>query len=421
EAGIKCIATDEEILLQSSTGGSHQRDEIVFCPCVARDGANEVSMVFRDTGISNAVSFRYANMPGDVAAESLAKDVNGILDAVKEHRGDHIVSIILDGENPWPYYPDGGKKFLTGVYSLLVSSNGVELVTIGDYLERHKHRVEIKELYSGSWINHDFKKWIGSEQKNKAWSYLERVRKDLFSFSKQDKRSLEELYISESSDWFWWYDEFGTELNFVFDDLFRMHLANIYKINGKKVPAFVEEPIYDKGLLTGAGDVPPIMIPPVIDGKITTDFEWVSAHVVKTRSLSMEMVRTDAVVEEIGYGMDRENLYIMVRPGKNFNKEERYTLQISSASPIRVLIEIPFGKKGKGMATAWDIEMSKEKNINFTTFMFDDVAEMKIPFARLGAEANDEVNFRINVKKNDDIVETWPTVGFFKIIAPGKA
>jgi alpha-amylase/alpha-mannosidase (GH57 family) len=126
-------------------------------------------------------------------------------------------------------------------------------VTIGEYVRKHRPNGRIKRLASGSWIYGNFKKWIGSPQKNMAWEYLKRTREDLFQVKNPDKRALEELYIAEGSDWFWWYDEFGTELNFIFDELFRLHLANIYKIIGKKAPAYIKESICGKNIGSTSG------------------------------------------------------------------------------------------------------------------------------------------------------------------------
>ena len=67
------------------------------------------------------------------------------------------------------------------------------------------------------------------------------------SLKNPPKEALEELYIAEGSDWFWWYDEFGSELNFVFDELFRTHLANIYKLIGREAPQSLKEPMFGLG------------------------------------------------------------------------------------------------------------------------------------------------------------------------------
>ncbi|MBD3426509.1 MAG: glycogen synthase GlgA [Candidatus Omnitrophica bacterium] len=244
EEGVGWIATDEGILLESFKGEDLLREELIYKAYTAREDGRSIDILFRDINISNAISFRYANMPTKKACADMIRDINCIYKNVSRQEGEHVVSVILDGENPWPYFPDGGKDFLSQIYKRLSSCKSLEMVTMDGYLETHKERREIPELYSGSWINRDFSKWIGSPQKNKAWDYLEKARRELFAEKDPPKEALEELYISEGSDWFWWYDDFGSELNFVFDELFRMHLANIYRLMKRNIPHHLEEPIH---------------------------------------------------------------------------------------------------------------------------------------------------------------------------------
>ena len=243
DAGIKWIATDEGILLESFRGQDLSREELIYKVFRAENGKSGIDIVFRDIHLSNAISFRYSNMAAKKASHDLCRDIAGIKKAVSSRGGEHLVSIILDGENPWPYYSGGGRDFLRALYSDLSGMSGIEVVTIGGYLGSNKERTAIPELYSGSWIDRNFRKWIGSPQKNKAWEYLEKARAHLFSSKNICDEALEELYIAEGSDWFWWYDEFGTELNHVFDDLFRLHLSNMYKLIGQTVPHYLEVPV----------------------------------------------------------------------------------------------------------------------------------------------------------------------------------
>ncbi len=239
DEGIKWIATDEGILLKSFKKDHIPREDLIYRAFTAEEEGRKIDMVFRDINLSNAISFKYAHMPAKKAAAELVKDIEHIARSGEER----LVSVILDGENPWPYYADGGRKFLFRMYNRLSSCKDMKLVTVSEYLENYKERKKIARLHPGSWIDHSFDKWIGSPQKNKAWQYLKKAREDLLSYDSPSKEALEELYIAEGSDWFWWYDDFGTELNFIFDELFRMHLRNIYTLMGKEVPLYLNEPI----------------------------------------------------------------------------------------------------------------------------------------------------------------------------------
>jgi starch synthase len=243
EEGIKWIATDEGILLESFKGKDIPREELVHKAYTVEEKGKKIDMVFRDINISNAISFMYAHMSPKKAVADLFRSMTDIRKAVEAYEGEHITAIILDGENPWPYYPDGGHKFLSDTYRQLLSSRQFELVSIGEYLGSRKERKKIGRLSSGSWIDRNFSKWIGSPQKNKAWEYLKDARKELFSSGQPGPEALEELYIAEGSDWFWWYDDFGSELNFIFDELFRLHLSNIYALAGRETPRHLSEPI----------------------------------------------------------------------------------------------------------------------------------------------------------------------------------
>jgi alpha-amylase/alpha-mannosidase (GH57 family) len=245
--GIKWAATDEAILLESVKDARIPRGELIYKPYTAVQDGRELAMVFRDVNISNAISFNYSNMSAEDASMDLFNNKIRIKWAMESKKGDHIAAIILDGENPWPYYPNYGKDFLSRMYELLSSYRSVETTTIGEYIESHEKRRKIKKLASGSWINANFRKWIGSTQKNRAWELLREAREFLYSLKNPPKEALEELYIAEGSDWFWWYDEFGSELNFVFDELFRTHLSNIYKLTGKEAPDPLKTPMFGLG------------------------------------------------------------------------------------------------------------------------------------------------------------------------------
>ena len=248
KSGIKWIATDEGILLESFRGQGISRDDLVYRTFTAGNGDDKVDIIFRDINISNAISFRYSRIHSQKAAEALISDIHGIQMAVSSSKGGRVLSVILDGENPWPYYSDGGREFLRETYRQLSVMKDVETLTVGECLEASSDRTHIPELYSGSWIDRNFKKWMGSPQKDRAWEYLEKARKALFSADDPPPEALEELYIAEGSDWFWWYDEFGTELNLIFDELFRLHLANIYTLIGRSVPHYLEEPMPESPL-----------------------------------------------------------------------------------------------------------------------------------------------------------------------------
>ena len=86
------------------------------------------------------------------------------------------VTIILDGENAWEYYPRSGREFLRRFYDTLQREPGVEAVTISEAIARHQRFHPFNSLVPGSWINANFNVWIGAPEDNKSWDYLYHAR-----------------------------------------------------------------------------------------------------------------------------------------------------------------------------------------------------------------------------------------------------
>ncbi len=125
EAGIEWIATDEEVLASSTEGwvsrdshGHMQNPQMLYRPWLAGKKDAELQMVFRDHAMSDLIGFQYQRSTPQQAADDMIGRLLEIGRAV-EHQNDNrpaLVPIILDGENCWEYYPDGGVGFLRTLY-----------------------------------------------------------------------------------------------------------------------------------------------------------------------------------------------------------------------------------------------------------------------------------------------------------------
>src|SRR5204862_488924 len=96
---------------------------------------------------------------------------------------------------------------------------------------------EIGSIFPGSWIDANFYIWIGHDDDRRAWSQLAEAREAVGAQNPADidptalARAREEVFIAEGSDWFWWYgDDHSSEHDLEFDDLFRRHLRNVYRL-----------------------------------------------------------------------------------------------------------------------------------------------------------------------------------------------
>ena len=93
----------------------------------------------------------------------------------------------------------------------------------------------LDRIFPGSWINANFDVWIGAEEDNQAWTQLLRARQTYDAGHQrrpeaQRQMAFEELLIAEGSDWCWWYGpEHDSANRPEFDQLYRSHLANVYR------------------------------------------------------------------------------------------------------------------------------------------------------------------------------------------------
>ena len=330
DVGVEWIATDEEILM-ASTGGRVSRDphghlrhpELLYRPWLAADGDRQLQMVFRDHGLSDLIGFQYQRADSMVAAMDLLGRVEAIGRAVEPLNNGHpsLVPIILDGENCWEYYHDGGVSFLRTLYQEAARRPAIQPVRIGDHLRQHPATDRIERLFAGSWISHNFAIWIGHDEDRTAWDHLHEARERLKQVAKDNhttnkipadkmKQAWEELFIAEGSDWFWWYGpEFGSAQDKLFDRLFRTHLQNIYTLLGETYPARLNQPIKQNGHRR-LHTLPTELLRVKVDGKATF-FEWNSAGRYEAGSERGTMAQvTDGVLRRVYLGCDRARLLV---------------------------------------------------------------------------------------------------------------
>jgi len=257
--GIDWVATDEDILFQSLSmhdikykGRGIFDRRMIYRPYNFKHGMRHITMIFRDKNLSDMISFAYNSWNPVDAARDLIGHLNRIAENLRRDTEKALITIVMDGENAWEYYEDNGRKFFETLYSELDQQKDVYSTTVSDFIKIDPPKRVLSDVYPGSWIDHNFRIWIGEEQDNVSWEYLDRVRKDLVKFTKEfhkdPKRdgaklanAWRELYIAEGSDWNWWYGgkaHVGSDNPF--DELYRTHLRNVYKFLKKPIPDFLK-------------------------------------------------------------------------------------------------------------------------------------------------------------------------------------
>src|SRR6266446_4223365 len=321
--GIKWMATDEGVLGRS-TGVFFQRDgngrlpahlaERLYNIHRYENGQTAMHIVFRDHTISDLIGFVYSGMDPREAAHHLLRNIKEAAQPVLAHGRDAVVSVILDGENAWEYYPKSGREFLRRFYDALQREAGLEPVTVSEAIARHRTVSPLKSLAPGSWINANFNVWIGAPEDNRAWEYLHHAREfyaQHAAHASEAQRALafEEILIAEGSDWNWWYGpEHHSANDRDFDELYRKHLSNVYQALGASPPDYLSQPI------TG-GEVRPAFTPqtayihPRVSGDKIRYFEWMGAAIFTADQRAGAMHGKQFLLDSVYAGIDSAFVY----------------------------------------------------------------------------------------------------------------
>ncbi|ALA60134.1 glycoside hydrolase family 57 protein [Nitrospira moscoviensis] len=425
-AGLRWLATDEGVLARSleQSGRAWHRPQALYRPYRVGEAGGELTIVFRDRELSDAFGFVYHKTDPDSAADDVLRRLRTIIHDVPQER--LLIAVILDGENPWEHYHDGGERFLSLLYGAFANQAldregriRVQASTMSDALAAGPPAEHLPMLHSGSWINQDFKIWIGHHEDNRAWDLLGHTRTRLVDLAPslpadRAEAAWDELYAAEGSDWFWWYgDDFDTDFKHEFDRLFRTHLRNVWLHLGLTPPADLHQPISVTRHLEGDRIIQPLrLLDPALDGVVTDFFEWRGAGSIDTQPPLGAMWRADRLFTAIRFGWNREQLFLRLDPGDGMQARTggvvvaitlqtaertfRLTFSPAPSDPARFMLSEAIG------AEVWrDIgpyhSMSRKK-----------IFELAVPWKDLEADPGRQIRLSIVVSEHGLEIARYP-------------
>ncbi|MGB9843946.1 MAG: glycoside hydrolase family 57 protein [Caldisericia bacterium] len=395
---FKYFATDEDILFKTLKTNIREN---IYKPYYIKRNNNKISVIFRDKTISDLIGFKYSSMNEHDAVNDFISRVNLIKENLKK---DGLLIVLLDGENPWEFYKNNGYDFLNLLYTSISKENGVILSTINEILDSIESQ-EIDHIDCGSWVNGDFKTWIGDEEDNLSWDYLKKIRDDFDTLNEEKKEEVKKLlFVLEGSDWNWWYGKsYGDNIKKDFDYLYRRHMLSFYLSSGLNIREFVYKPIIlnDKIFINLKVKG---YIEPKIDGKITNFYEWENGFYYDKEEKLSEIYSNDKFFEYIKGGFDKENLYLLIKTNKKY-KEYKIEINLNPDNEKYKLIFI-FNQK--------NVTLSSNLKVN-VEYYFDDVFEIKIPFFKEIFFKENTISFFLIFYLNDKPVSKIPEDGFFII------
>jgi alpha-amylase/alpha-mannosidase (GH57 family) len=380
-AGLRWLATDEDILSRSldvplpRDGFGHaERPDVLYRPY--RIGADGPAAFFRDHALSDRVGFQYQSWDPEAAARDFVERVREAGRRFTASTGgeEGTVAVILDGENAWEHYADGGRPFLRALYRQLGEAGDIRTVTMSEAAEGAT-RV-LPSIFPGSWIHADFYIWIGHADDHRAWTQLGDLRAAYDERAPQAApaardRAFEEILIAEGSDWFWWYgDDHSSDHDREFDDLFRRHLRNAYAALGAPIP----EELYVSNISTGP---PPDRLEP-------SGSELVSAPLTRPAG-AMHQVAAPSLVTEVLVGFDSSALRLRIS-----GRVAGLHLDVIVSSPAAKRVPI-------------------------------DGTDLAIPFDTLGAIRGADLSFGIQVNDGSGrVVESIPVGRSWTVAVPAE-
>lgn len=268
EHGVEWAATGQGVLANSlikSKLSVEDKHEYLYQPYRVTNGQSDILCFFRDDHLSDKIGFEYAKMH---SSDAVSDFILTLEHAHKSNTTDtaKVVSVILDGENAWEYYPYNGYYFLNELYAALADHPDIEMTTFSDmvdlyqskpYQTKEKAALILPRVAAGSWVYGTFSTWIGSKDKNLAWDLLCEAKKTYDkvvasnNLDAGQKIACErQLAICEGSDWFWWFGDYNSSDSVAsFDKLYRRNLSNLYTLLNQPVPA-----VLNVSISAGGGD-----------------------------------------------------------------------------------------------------------------------------------------------------------------------
>ena len=404
KAGFTWLATDEAILgrtigreLHRDPHGGLEQGELLYRPYNVQIGSHQIACLFRDHSLSDLIGFVYAGWLAEAAA---ADFVNRLVEAGRRFSAatggeEATISVILDGENAWEHFEDGGRPFLRALYGMLQAHPELRPITMSEAAARPGRT--LSGIFPGSWIDANFFIWIGHNDDLRGWRQLREARQmfDRVSATANHadrEQAFKELLIAEGSDWFWWYgDDHSSDHDLEFDELFRRHLRNVYQMLGQAAP----EELFVTNISTGSLPVavaPPVgLFTPVLDGKATSYFEWLGAGTVETDAPAGAMTageHRDPEVRMLLFGFDLEHLYLrldLAAPAQQ-KLAQGFRIGISFTTPpdLRLVVSGSNGAaradlQRRGSDNAWTSVAAAGPRVAAA-----DVMELAVSFADLG-------------------------------------
>src|SRR2546422_929784 len=260
--------------------------------------------------------------------------------------------------------------------------------------------------------------------------------------SQQAALAWREILITEGSDWFWWFSrKHDSGMDPIWDNQFRLHLRNVYKLMGARAPARLYQPIIKRAPTAERG-IPATLISP----RSRHDPAWAQAGYYLVGSGFGALHRPAGVVERVMYGNDEDKMYFRIdspRSGQELESQNiEFWLYCSGAPAIdgRGDLDLPLPATSLaelGFEPAFVVRITPRaqgatvtvakvvdpltKAAAESSWDVDDPFAVAIPFRQLAKRPGDAFELALVVSREGRDIEVVPPSGALGLRVPGQA
>ncbi|HUK29490.1 MAG TPA: glycoside hydrolase family 57 protein [Candidatus Acidoferrum sp.] len=435
EQGFGWFATGEGVLGRTlsigfgrDSAGVPENAERLYTPLHFRRGGKDITGVFRDIYLSDLIGFVYSRMDSTAAAEDLHRRLRTIGERVQSAHP-LTVSIILDGENAWEYFPGNGREFLRQFYRRVSDDGDIRALTVSEAIAAAGELPAVESVVPGSWINANFDIWIGNSEDITAWEMLRSAR-DAYARGVQERAenvdgapsakelsaAYDALLAAEGSDWCWWYGpEHSTANDAEFDAFYRTLLTEVYLKLGLEVPDELAEPIKRKPERAIVA-APQIHLKVIVDGRATSYFEWLGSGLYSADRSGGAMHGRAPVLHEIHYGFDHDWFFVRVDPYPESQHSLRdcvFRVAVRAAQEVRIPVHIRDGKIA-------DIQVEQNDACvlgaqQYVQAAYDQILEVAIARSLIDTEGRGSFHLGVSLWQSGLPVDVLPSDGWLEV------
>jgi alpha-amylase/alpha-mannosidase (GH57 family) len=434
ELGFRWFASDEGVLGRTfnigfgrGADGVPANAERLYAPLRLRLGGREIVGFFRDHYLSDLVGFVYSHMDASAAAEDLHRRLRAIGERVQIGRP-LTVSLILDGENAWEYYPGNGREFLRQFYRRIGSDPDIRTMTGSEALAAAGAADSVEHIFPASWINANFDIWIGHREDVAAWNLLRAARDFYEKATKpgasgaapteaQAAKAFDALLAAEGSDWCWWFGgDHSSDNDAEFDAFYRQLLSEVYRSLGAGAPDELAEPI--KHQPVRAEIHPPSSFLDVrVDGRETSYFEWMGGGLYLPQDRESAMHGRTRILRQIRYGFGDDHFFVRTDtfPGTLARlRDAEFRVTLRGEEELRVVIRIEHGKLAGYLVESKDFCMLGPDEM--VKVAVDRILEISIDHKLLHLRGRNSFSLCVAVWEGGLPLDLLPAAGWLEIL-----